>query len=80
MVYGGSQCLDHEMGKIRCVQTDAVGSGQSTKLLFNWRALVGTLTRSHMIVEVEVGGQPSLELTHRVILVEIDVLIFDAAP
>ena len=29
--YGWPQLLDHEMGKIRCVQTDAVGSGQSTK-------------------------------------------------
>ncbi len=29
--YGGSQCLDHETGKIRCIQTDAVGSDQSTK-------------------------------------------------
>ncbi len=29
--YGGSQCLDHETEKIRCIQTDAVGSDQSTK-------------------------------------------------
>ena len=33
-----------------------------------------------MVVEVEVCGQPSSQLTHCVILVEIDVLIFDAAP
>ena len=72
----------HEMTKIRCVQTDAVGSADSEhEVLFTWRALVGTLTPSHMIVEVEVGGQPSLQLTHRrFILVEIDVLVFDAAP
>ena len=33
-----------------------------------------------MVVEVEIGGQTGLQLTHRVILVEIDVLILDAAP
>jgi len=33
-----------------------------------------------MVVEVEVGGQTGLQLTHRVILVEIDVVVFDAAP
>ncbi len=33
-----------------------------------------------MVIEVEVCGQPSLQLAHCVILVEIDVLIFDAAP
>ena len=33
-----------------------------------------------MVVEVEVCGQPILQLTHCVILVEIDVLVFDAAP
>ena len=32
MEYGGSQSLDHETGKIRCIQTDAVGSDQS----LNW--------------------------------------------
>ena len=31
VLYGGSQCLDHETRKIRCIQTDAVGSDQSTK-------------------------------------------------
>ena len=35
---------------------------------------------SFMVVEVEMGGQPSVQLTHGVILVEIDVLIFDATP
>ena len=29
--YGGSQCLDHETGKIRCIQTDAVFRYQSAK-------------------------------------------------
>ena len=43
------------------------------------RAIVEILMRSSMVVEVEVCGQPSLQLTHCVILVEIDVLIFDAA-
>ena len=33
-----------------------------------------------MVVEDEVGGQPSLQLTHCVILVEIDVLVLDDAP
>ena len=28
---GGSQCLDHGTGKIRCILTDAAGSDQSTK-------------------------------------------------
>ena len=36
--------------------------------------------RSLMVAEVEAGGQTGLQLTHRVILVEIDVLVFDAAP
>ena len=36
--------------------------------------------RSLMVVEVEVGGQPSLQLTHCVLLVEIDVLVLDDAP
>ena len=35
--------------------------------------------RSLMVVKVEVDGQPSVQLTHGVILVEKDVLIFDAA-
>ena len=29
--YGGSQCFDHETGKIRCIQTDAAITDQSTK-------------------------------------------------
>ena len=33
-----------------------------------------------MIVEVEIGGQPSVQLTYSVILVEIDVFVLDAAP
>ena len=49
-------------------------------MLFSRCAIVETLMRSLMVVEVEVGGQPSLQLTHCVILVEIDVLVFDAAP
>ena len=35
---------------------------------------------SFMVVEVEVGGHAGSQLTHGVILVEIDVLVFDAAP
>ena len=31
LVYSGSQSLDHETGKIRCIQTDATGSDQRTK-------------------------------------------------
>ena len=31
LVYGWPQSLDHEKGKIRCIQTDAAGSDQSTK-------------------------------------------------
>ena len=33
-----------------------------------------------MVVEVEIGGQPSVQLTYCVILVEIDVFVLDAAP
>ena len=33
-----------------------------------------------MVVEVEIGGQPGLQLTDHVILVEIDVPVHDAAP
>ena len=33
-----------------------------------------------MVVEVEIVLQPVLQLMHRVILVEIDVLVFDSAP
>ena len=33
-----------------------------------------------IVVEDEIVLQPGLQLMHRVILVEIDVLIFDAAP
>lgn len=33
-----------------------------------------------MVVEVEVGGQPNVQLTYCVILVEIDVFVLDAAP
>ncbi len=29
--YGWPQSLDHEMGEIRCIQTDAAGFEQSTK-------------------------------------------------
>ena len=36
--------------------------------------------RSFMVVEVEISGQTGLQLVHCVILVEIDVLVFDAAP
>ena len=72
--YGGSQCLDHETGKIRCIQTDAAGSDQSR------RAIVETLTRFFMVVEVEVAGQSSLQWYHRVILSEIDVPSVGAAP
>ena len=36
--------------------------------------------RSFMVVEVEIGSQPSVQVTHRVILVEIDVPVLGAAP
>ena len=36
--------------------------------------------RSFIVVEDEIVLQPVLQLMHRVILVETDVLIFDAAP
>ena len=49
-------------------------------MLFSRCAVVETLMGSFMVVEVEVGGQAGSELTHGVILVEIDVLVFDAAP
>ena len=68
--FGGSQCLDHETGKIRYIQTDAAGSDQSR------RAIVETLTRSFIVVAVEVAGRSSLQLYHRVILSEIDVPSF----
>ena len=31
-----------------------------------------------MVVEVEIGGQPSVQLMHGVILLKFDVLIYDA--
>ena len=49
-------------------------------MLFRRRAIVETLMRSLMVVEVEIGAHPSIQLTDRVILVEIDVFVFDAAP
>ena len=49
-------------------------------MLFGRRAIVETLMWSFMIVEVEIGGQPSVQLTYSVILVEIDVFVLDAAP
>ena len=49
-------------------------------MLFRRRAIVETLMWSFMVVEIEIGGQPGVQLAHRVILVEIDVLTFDAAP
>ena len=49
-------------------------------MLFNWWSIVETLTRSLMVVEVEIVGQSGLQLTHRVILLGIDILKFDAAP
>ena len=33
-----------------------------------------------MVIEVEISGQTGLQLVHCVILVEIDVLVFDAGP
>ena len=47
-------------------------------MLFGRRAIVETLVWPFMVVEVEVAGQSGLQLAHRVVLVEIDVLIFDA--
>ena len=47
---------------------------------FSRCALVETLMRSFIVVEDEIVLQPVLQLLHRVLLVEIDVLIFDAAP
>ena len=42
------------------------------EVLFRRRAIVETLMWSLMVVEVEVGGQPLVQLTDRVILVEIE--------
>ena len=42
------------------------------------RTIVETLMRSFMIIEVEISGQSGMQLSHCVILVEIDVLVFDA--
>lgn len=50
------------------------------EVLFCGSAIFETLMRSLMVVEVEIGGHPGVQLTHGVILVEIDVFIFDAAP
>ena len=50
------------------------------ELLFRRRAVVETLMRSFMVVEVEIGGQPGQQHTDRVILVEIDLFLLDAAP
>ena len=36
--------------------------------------------RSFTVIEVEINGQSGLQLRHCVILVEIDVLVFDTAP
>ena len=33
-----------------------------------------------MVVEVEIGSQPNVQLTYCVSLVEIDVFVLDAAP
>ena len=48
-------------------------------MLFRRRAIVGTLMRSFVAIEVEIGGQPSVQLTYCVILIEVDVLVLDAA-
>jgi len=76
------------MEKIRCVQANRASSDRQRgglppsehEVLFSRRAVVETLMWSFMIVEVEIGGQPSVQLTYSVILAEIDVFIFDAAP
>ena len=49
-------------------------------MLFRRRAIVGTLMWSLMDVDVEIGAQPGLQLTDHVLLVEIEVLTFDAVP
>ena len=49
-------------------------------MLFSRRAIVETLMRSFMVVEIEKSGQSGLQLAHCVVLVEIDVLVFYAAP
>ena len=49
-------------------------------MLFGRRAIGETLMRSCMVAKVEVVGQSGMQLEHCVVLVEIDVLIFDAAP
>ena len=49
-------------------------------MLFRRGAVVETLMRSFMVVEVEKSGQLSLQLKDRVILVEIDVFVLYAAP
>ena len=41
-------------------------------MLFRRRAIVETFMWSFMVVEVEVGGQAGVQLTERVILVEIE--------
>ena len=47
---------------------------------FSRYPIVETLMRSFIVVEDEISGQSGLLLTHCVILIEIDVLIFYAAP
>lgn len=49
-------------------------------MLFSRRAIVETLMRSFMVIEVEISGQTVVQLVHCVILVEIDVLVLDAVP
>ncbi len=49
-------------------------------MLFRRRAIVETLMRSLMVVEVEIGARPNVQPTYCVILVEIDVFVLYAAP
>ena len=50
------------------------------ELLFRRRAIVENLTQSYMVVEVEIRTPVGVQLTYGVIMVEIDVPAFDAAP
>ena len=49
-------------------------------MLFRRRAIVGTLMWSLVVVEVEIGAQPGVQLTDCVILVGIDDFVLEAAP
>ena len=58
------QSLDHETGKIRCIQNRCGLPPSEHEVLFRRREIVETMMEFLKIVEVEIGGQLSVQLTH----------------